>query len=109
MTLIQIVLNVLGGLVTVGVIELGRFARRLWHLGRFRAVFGDDVLHGTSYYLVHTSFVLDEAIVPIDEHGNKRVYLYHKQGQTNGRFSISEPVSGCEIRATKYIQLSPNQ
>lgn len=98
----QILLNVLGGAITVGLIELGRKILSLLNRHKFKQVFGEDVLQGSNFHLVYAQLGLRPVV---DEQGNVVRYPYIKPGEeiSGAAFSIERPVSSCEVRAAKYL------
>ena len=98
----QILLNILGGAITVGLIELGRKIFSLLNRYKFKQVFGEDVLQGPKFYLVYAQLGLGPLT---DERGHIITHPYTKPGEEahGSRFSIQRPVSSCEVRAAKYL------
>lgn len=98
----QVILNVIGGAITIALIELGK----LWYERsvhrRFKDVFGLDTLAESLFHLVYAHLVLQHVV---DEKGNPIQYPYVKPGEetSGGTFSIERPVSSCEVRAAKYL------
>ena len=106
------VLNITGGVlaaIAYGVLVwLGRWIISSCYQRRFRQFFGEDIMCETDFYLVYTSFMLDESILdecklPRDRNGRVTKRFYLKQGKPDVRISIEKPISSCEIRATKYL------
>lgn len=100
--LIQIFFNILGGLITVGIIELGRKIFSLLRRHNFKMVFGEDVLNGSSFHLTYAQLGLRTVT---DNHGTVVSHPYIKPGEETAgtAFSIHRPVSSCEVRAAKYL------
>lgn len=98
----QILLTVLGGVITVGFIEFGRKIFSLLNRRKFKQVFGEDILEGSNFHLVYAQLGLRTIF---DEQRNVVTHPYIKPGEeTSGvGFSIDRPVSSCEVRAAKYL------
>jgi hypothetical protein len=101
-TIFQVILNVIGGAITIALIELGK----LWYdksvQRRFKRVFGVDPFAISQFHLVYAHLAL---IKVVDQNGKLIPYPYVKPGEeTRGTgFSIERPVSSCEVRAAKYL------
>jgi len=100
--ILGILLNILGGAITVGLIEAGRKIFSLLNRYKFKQVFGEDVLQGPNYYLVYVQLGLGTLT---NERGHVITHPYIKPGEEahGSRFSIQRPVSSCEVRAAKYL------
>lgn len=78
---------------------------RLQHY-RFKAIFGEDALRASSFYVVYTDFTVNI----VDQNGNPVRHIYIKSGtsgtpdaKTIPMFSIEKPVSGAGVRALGYL------
>src|SRR3989338_4962461 len=93
----QVVLNVVGGFITVAVIEVVKRVIAFYRSRRFLAVFGKDIFAANEFHLVYGALKLDVQ--------DKRLtHPFVKPDQNDGsRFSIDYPVSQCELRAANYI------
>ena len=107
---LQILFNVLGGVLTVIVVGGARWGWAVWNRRRFRQFFGEDIFSGTESRcrLVYGSFLLDESILDQsklrrDKNGHVTKMFYLKEGKPSVRISIDKPISSCEIRAIKYL------
>ena len=98
----QILLNVLGGAITVLLIELVRKIFSSLTHRRFKQVFGEDILQGSNFHLVYAQLGLRTIT---NKGGNTISHPYIKpgEGSSGGQFSIDKPVSSCEVRAAKYL------
>lgn len=99
--LFPLCLNVLGGFLTVLIIDCGRWVVRLLHKRSFRHIFGQD---GTSdLHLVYAELALP-AVFDADRKLIERPYT--KPDVKGAHFSIDRPVSSSEFRATSYLAQS---
>ena len=98
----QIVLNVVGGAITVGLIEFGKFAASKLKLRKFKNIFGNDLFSLDGLHLVYAQLALPPQQ---NENGSINTHPYVKPSEeTSGvGFSIERPVSSCELRAAKYL------
>jgi len=93
----EIIIGVISGLITFGVIELVRFGYFKSVYRKFKAVFGDDIVLSDGFHLVYAELLLPPDITT-------ERYPYSKPGTNSQfRFSIERPISSCEIRAAKYL------
>jgi hypothetical protein len=82
----SILLNVIGGGLTVALIEMSRWLLVSLWLRRFRQVFGQDVAHGNKFHLVYAPLALrfvDGKGVPV-----QHAYEKARSGDSGMRFSI---------------------
>lgn len=104
-TFFQVILNVIGGAITIALIELGK----LWYdrsiQKKFKEIFGVDAFVAEQFHLVYAHLAL---ISVVDQGGNQIRHPYVKPGEeTSGTgYSIERPVSSCEVRAAKYLAAS---
>ena len=98
----QVLLNVLGGAITVGLIELWRLLNRTLAKRAFRRIFGEDIFSPMSFHLVYGEMELRPLQLP---NGEVTKHPYQKPGEeASGKvFSIDRPVSSCEVRSAKYL------
>jgi len=102
----EISFNILGGLIagliTLGVVALGKKITFLLNRRKFRCLFGTDVLIGPSFHLVYAHLSLRTLR---DENGNIVAHPYVKPGEemSGACFSVDRTVSSCEVRAAKYL------
>src|SRR5215216_254667 len=98
----QILLNIVGGAITVALIELGKYILAKIRRRKFKAVFGKDAFSIGSFHLVYAQLTLPTATT---ERGDVIRQPYQKPGEERlgARFSIERPVSSSEIRAAKYL------
>jgi len=102
---LQVVLNVIGGAITIALIEMGKFWYEKSVQRKFKSVFGLNSYVASQFHLVYAHLFL----MPIaDECGKPIPYPYVKPGEERRgtRFSIERPVSSCEVRAAKYLAAS---
>jgi hypothetical protein len=100
--ILQIFLNVIGGAITVAIIEICKWWRRNYIRRKFKDVFGGDIFTPNKFHLSYAHLALCQII---DEKGNPVKYPYVKPGEekSGAAFSIKRPVSSCEVRAAKYL------
>lgn len=96
----QIIFNVIGGLVTVAIIELCKVINQKFKLKQFKTVFGRNILQSNSYHIIYAQFILPPQK---DENGKTIQHPYQKFERPDIRISIDKPVSSCELRAAKYL------
>lgn len=96
----QILFNILGGLITVGIIELFGYFCKKYQNAQFKAIFGDDVAKISGFHIVYAQFSLAPSY---DEKGQLRSHPFRKPDKPEIGFSIDNPISSCEVRAAKYI------
>lgn len=95
---IQIVYNVVGGVVVAAGIELYHWSRRFFSKRAFRNIFGSDSV--TAFSLVFGNLVL---MPSYDEHGRLRTRPYAKPSVPGAEFSTSIPVPFNETKSAKYL------
>jgi hypothetical protein len=96
----QIILSVIGGLITVALIKISQFLCRKYQYRKFKMIFGSDIIYSRNFHLIYAQLVLP---VVYNEKNEIVRYPYVKPSQPGIRLSISMPVSGCELRAAKYL------
>jgi len=93
----EIILGVLSGLITFGVIQLLKYGYSKSVLRKFKAVFGSDIISVNDFHLVYAELSLPPDITTVS-------HPYKKPGENLPfRLSIERPISSCEIRAAKYL------
>ena len=102
----QIGLTVIGGMITVGLIELAKYLSLKFRRYKFKAVFGKDLASSDAFHIVYTHLKLPVKL--FNEHGKQITHPYVKPEEpiTEFGFSIERPVSSCEVRAAKYLATS---
>ena len=98
----QVVLNVIGGAITVGLIEFGKFAVAKLNLRKFKNIFGNDLFSLDGLHLVYAQLALPPQQ---NQNGSINTHPYVKPNEERSGigFSIERPVSSCELRAAKYL------
>jgi hypothetical protein len=96
----QIILNVIGGFITVALIGLCGWFRARLRRRKFKGVFGEDVF-SSDFHLVYAELKLR----PLIDDGKPDKHPYRKPGEEHlgAKFSIERPVSSSETRAAKYL------
>jgi len=101
-SILVIIQNIVGGAITVGLIELGRlFYRIYWH-HNFKSLFGNDLFSSDGFHITYAKLLLP----PLTKgDGSPHTHPYLKPGEESSgiSFSIENPVSSCELRAAKYL------
>src|SRR5579859_2306880 len=94
----SIVFNIIGGFLTVAIIEASKFAYRRSRRRRFRQVFG----RGKSYVMCYGALVLRPDIMKklLEEEGK---FPLTRLSNQNLHFSAERAASACEIRAASYV------
>jgi len=92
----NILLNILGGLLTVLITDIFIRIRRWMRQRELRAVFGNDIVNAVKAYIVYANFRLRPGV----QNGVR--WPYEKPDGNGSNFSIENPVSGCEARAANY-------
>ena len=97
----QIFLNIVGGAIVVGLLELGKCIFRHVKRLQFKRFFGEDILK-SDIHIVYAELGLSKIF---DKTGNLVTHPYIKPGEESigANFSVERPISSCEIRATKYL------
>lgn len=98
----SIILNVIGGFLTVWIIAAFWWTRRRFEKRKFKAIFGT---RAESFYLCYGNLILHPAIgqwIPL-EHQNLRQYPLTKRTSQDLVFSAENTASACEIRAAAYV------
>jgi len=101
-----IFLNIVGGMLTVGLIAYGTYLKTKYSCFLFRNIFGSDLFSTDGLYLVYAELVLPSVYI---HNGTSFVldsYPYRKPGVEGVGFSIERPVSSCELRGAKYLSES---
>jgi len=96
----QIALSVLGGMITVALVDRLRTfdsTVRRWKLLR---IFGPDAASDEGIHVVYTHLILPELK---DPNGNVIMYPYRKPGNRMAAFATSRPVSSAEVRGIKHL------
>lgn len=102
----QIVLIILAIIIGAGLTHLWNFIVQKYWQGKFKAVFGADVVKTGSFHLVYGEFILSNPINQflitqgITHPYQKSVPVFPQAGNA---FSISNPVSIAEVRAANYL------
>lgn len=97
---LNVIWNVVGGIATIWITAAYVFLGRRMKRRRLVSIFGPDVVKPGAFNVVYGVFTLD----PVTDGTGKTVrWPYRKPGVPEIRVSIDEPVSGCELRATKYL------
>ena len=100
--MLQISLNIIGGAITIALIELGK----LWYVKsvkrKFKSLFGPDPFASLQFHLVYAQLRLNQFV---DKDGKPIQYPYVKPGEesSGSAFSIERPVSSSEFRAAKHL------
>jgi hypothetical protein len=100
--ILNITYNVVGGILTILVIELFWSLRKKWYRRRFTNVFGTG---NELYRLVYALLVLRpdvKALLPAARPGAEP-FVFVRKGAENVSFSASQTASSCEVRAASYI------
>lgn len=98
----QIILNVIGGAITVGLIEIGKLIVTKYKRSKFKDIFGRDLFRSNGMQIVYAQL----ALPPTQNiNGGINTHPYVKPGEERSgiSFSIERPVSSCELRAAKYL------
>lgn len=97
-----IIFNIVGGVLTVLVVEAVRYARRQYVRWKFKRIFGPAI---DQYLLVYTGFVLRpefRGLVP-PQQANLLRHPFAKPRDSGVRISAEHTASACEIRAAAYV------
>ena len=88
-------------LVTAFLIWLGKYLISLFHKNNLKLFFGNDITSISEFFLVYAEFILPRLInsIPLPSHPFKKPDI----PQSGVSFSITKPVSSCEVRAVKYL------
>ena len=99
----QIILSIIGGIITVAIIELVKYLRKKLYRKKFKSVFGKDIANPDGIFIVYTELQLPDVF---NNRGDFITHPYFKpdQSQVGLGFSIDRPVSSCEVRAIKYAR-----
>jgi len=100
-SIFQIMLNIVGGLITVAVIDVGRYLLRKSKQRRLKKIFGKDIFLN-EMHLVYGQLSLPDQIRP-DGSINTHPFVKPEEETSGVGFSIERPVSSCELRAAKYL------
>jgi len=98
----DILLKIVGGIITFGIIEFGRFINLKIANGNFKAVFGEEI-STSNCYATYSDIILPALHTT---EGNLITHPYQKVSidQTRvTRLSIEHPISSCEMRSIKYL------
>lgn len=98
----QIALNVIGGAITVGLIEFGKYTIAKFNLRKFKNIFGNDLFSPDRLHLIYAQLALPK-ILREDGSINTHPYVKPDEETSGVGFSIERPVSSCELRAAKYL------
>ncbi|MBI3313943.1 MAG: hypothetical protein HYZ83_06885 [Candidatus Omnitrophica bacterium] len=93
----NILLNILGGFITVALTGLFSYVRRQLRLRDLRAVFGQDIVSAVRSHIVYAEFLLRSEVQ------GRETHPYRKPAGGHNIFSIENPVSGCEARSANYL------
>ena len=93
--LTQIFWNVVGGVIVALMFEIIPWAKKKFKKRAFRAIFGEDI-GSRQFHLIYAQFILKNLTPPDPA-------PYRKPTNPIWIFSISHPVSLCEVRAAKYL------
>jgi hypothetical protein len=99
-SLLSIALNVVGGIATIWITWIYAWICRRLKRRALKAIFGEDVFRPGGFSLVYAVFALDPIL---DKQGKLVSHPFKKPAIPSVGVSIAEPVSGCELRATKYL------
>jgi hypothetical protein len=90
--------------ITSGVWAIGQLVAAHARVRRLRELFGEDIASPEPFHLVYAQFVLPDQI----DGRELPTHPYKKPGEevSGVSFSISKPISLCEVRAVKYFSES---
>lgn len=99
-----IIQGIIVSLITVLIIWIGKSLVSLVHKKHLKSFFGDDITSINEYFLVYAEFVLPKIInsIQLPCHPFKKP----DKEDSGVSFSISRPLSSCEVRAIKYLSES---
>jgi hypothetical protein len=99
---IQLFFNVMGGVLTICLIEFLKYIDKKHSHFKIKDIFGSDIFSIDGLYLVYAQLALPP---PLNADRTINTHPYTKPGEeTSGiGFSIQRPVSSCELRAAKYL------
>ncbi len=97
----QIFLNIIGGAIIVGLIEVGEWISRHVKRWQYKRFFGEDKIK-SDIQIVYAELGLSKIF---DETGNLVTCPYIKPGKKSigAIFSVKKPISSCDIRATEVL------
>jgi hypothetical protein len=87
------------GIATRGMWEISRAALKRAASWRYKQVFGRDAAEGN----LHLIYALLNPPKAVNASGAQVKHIFSKSGDESSRFSISEAVSVCEVRAVTYL------
>lgn len=99
---LNITYNIVGGILTIGAVELFRLLRRKWRRRSFKNIFGEGT---ESYKLVYAPLRLHpdvKALVPARPGGGEP-FIFVRKDTIHATFSATKTTSDCEIRAASYV------
>ncbi|MBZ5514725.1 MAG: hypothetical protein LAN62_07750 [Acidobacteriia bacterium] len=94
--------SIVGGVLTVLVVETVRYAKRRYVRWKFERIFGAAI---DQYLLVYTGFVLRPEFRGLDpqQQANLLRHPFAKPRDSGVRISAGQTASACEIRAAAYV------
>lgn len=102
--LLNIIYNIVGGILTIAVTVIVGWSLRTWRRRRFRQAFGDS---RDLYQLVFAALKLHPNVKKALPHEFLRPggepFVFVRSDTDNASFSASQVASACEIRAASYI------
>ena len=103
-SIINIVWNVVGGAITVGIIESFKFAYSKYVYSKFKDIFGKNIISFNEFNLTYAQLFLPQDMLVKNKDGTDNTHPYIKDNlKNNFHFSIQRPISSCEVRAAKYL------
>ncbi|MFX0210263.1 MAG: hypothetical protein ACFFDT_30065 [Candidatus Hodarchaeota archaeon] len=99
--ILTIILAIIGGLLTFGIIELIKYIFSRIRLRHLRKFFGEDVVSSDAFHLVYAEFILPKFI----NNNQLPSHPFKKPGKEKSGigFSMHNPISSCEVRSIKYL------